>query len=191
MSTHFFHRFIHYVQRVRRQSLTLGIRAHHGWPQGLSGRRGGRIRRRRGLRHVGQALWRRARPGALQPRCLHGSYQDPCGRSPRPKARQHQLYGAHNLTMRMSMRRFTRLTNAFSKKVDNHFYALALYFTFYNFLRVHKTLRCSPAMIAGLSTTLWSMEDIVALIDAQAETPKARGPYRAKARIAAAAENSN
>jgi len=97
----------------------------------------------------------------------------------------------HNLTMRMSMRRFTRLTNAFSKKVDNHFYALALYFTFYNFVRVHKTLRCSPAMAAGLSATLWSMEDIVALIDAQAEPPKARGLYRTKARIAAEAAGNS
>ncbi len=84
----------------------------------------------------------------------------------------------HNLTMRMSMRRFTRLTNAFSKKVDNHFYALALYFTFYNFVRVHKTLRCSPAMAAGLSKTLWSMDDIVALIDAQAKPAKKRGTYK-------------
>jgi hypothetical protein len=94
--------------------------------------------------------------------------------------------------MRMSMRRFTKLTNAFSKRVDNHFYALALYFTFYNVARQHKTLRCSPAMAAGLSTTLWSMEDIVKLIDARTEAPKARGPYRTKAKIAAqAAENSN
>ena len=97
-----------------------------------------------------------------------------------------------NLTMRMSMRRFTRLTNAFSKKVDNHFYALALYFTFYNFVRVHKTVRCSPAMAAGLTGKLWSMEDVVALIDAQAEAPKARGSYRTKAKIAAEpTENSN
>lgn len=72
----------------------------------------------------------------------------------------------HNLTMRMSMRRFTRLTNAFSKKIENHCYALALYFVYYNFARVHKTLRVSPAMAAGVSNRLWSMEDIVALIDA-------------------------
>lgn len=87
----------------------------------------------------------------------------------------------HNLTMRMSMRRFTRLTNAFSKKVDNHFYALALYFTFYNFVRIHKTLKVTPAMEAGLSKTLWSMTDIVALIDAQAKAPKARGSYKPRA----------
>ncbi len=83
-----------------------------------------------------------------------------------------------NLTMRMSMRGFARLTNAFSKKAENHTHVLALYFTHYNFARMHKTLRCSPAMAAGLSKTLWSMEDIVALIDARAEKPKARGAYK-------------
>ena len=83
-----------------------------------------------------------------------------------------------NLTMRMSMRRFTRLTNAFSKKAENHMHALALYFTFYNFVRMHKTLKCSPAMAAGISKTLWSMEDVVALIDARAKAPKVRGPYK-------------
>ena len=81
-----------------------------------------------------------------------------------------------NLTMRMSMRRFTRLTNAFSKKAENHAHMVALYTTWYNFVRQHKTLRCSPAMAAGLSSTLWSMADVVGLIDAAAEPAKARGP---------------
>ena len=71
----------------------------------------------------------------------------------------------HNLTMRMSMRRFTRLTNAFSKKIENHCHALALYFVYYNFVRVHKSLRMSPAMAAGVSETLWDMADIVRLTD--------------------------
>lgn len=84
----------------------------------------------------------------------------------------------HNLTMRMSMRRFTRLTNAFSKKVENHCHALALYFVFYNFVRVHKTLRVTPAMAAGVTDRLWSFEDIVAMIDAAEGEPKKRGPYK-------------
>jgi hypothetical protein len=74
-----------------------------------------------------------------------------------------------NLNMRMGMRRFTRLTNAFSKKLENHCHALALYFMFYNFCRIHKTLKISPAMAAGVTDKLWSMEDIVALIDARDE----------------------
>jgi IS1 family transposase len=72
-----------------------------------------------------------------------------------------------NLNMRMGMRRFTRLTNAFSKKIENHCHSLALYFLYYNFVRIHKTLKCTPAMAAGASDRLWSMEDIVSLIDAR------------------------
>jgi IS1 family transposase len=83
-----------------------------------------------------------------------------------------------NLTMRMSMRRFTRLTNGFSKKLDNHIHALALYFAFYNFCRIHKTLRMSPAMAAGITDRLWSLEDIVARIDSAVAAPKKRGPYK-------------
>jgi IS1 family transposase len=82
-----------------------------------------------------------------------------------------------NLTMRMSMRRFTRLTNGFSKKLDNHMHALALYFFHYNWVRQHKSLRVTPAMAAGLTTRLLSWDEIIARIDA-ANPPKPRGPYK-------------
>jgi IS1 family transposase len=73
-----------------------------------------------------------------------------------------------NLTMRMGMRRFTRLTNAFSKKVENHAAAVALHFMHYNFARIHQTLRITPAMAAGVSDHVWSLEEIVALLAAKA-----------------------
>ena len=84
----------------------------------------------------------------------------------------------HNLTMRMGMRRFTRLTNAFSKKIENHLHMLSLYFVHYNFCRVHKSLRMSPAMAAGASDTLRDMEWIVGLIDARAPKPNRPKTYR-------------
>ena len=68
-----------------------------------------------------------------------------------------------NLTMRMSMRRFTRLTNGFSKKAENHVHAVVIHFMYYNFGRYHKTLRSTPAMRAGVADHLWSLEEIVAL----------------------------
>ncbi len=70
-----------------------------------------------------------------------------------------------NLTMRMQMRRFTRLTNAFSKKVENHAHAVSLHFMHYNFVRIHKTLRVTPAMAAGVTDRLWEMSDIVGVIE--------------------------
>ncbi|MGV9009660.1 IS1 family transposase [Brevundimonas sp.] len=86
-----------------------------------------------------------------------------------------------NLTMRMSMRRFTRLTNGFSKKLENHVHALALYFAFYNFVRIHKTLKVSPAMAAGITDRLWSLEDIANRIEAGKPAPAKRGPYKKRA----------
>ena len=83
-----------------------------------------------------------------------------------------------NLTMRMHMRRFTRLTNGFSKSVENHGYAVALHFTYYNFVRMHKTLRCTPAMAAGVTDRLWEVKDIVALVDAAEAPAKKRGSYK-------------
>lgn len=77
-----------------------------------------------------------------------------------------------NLTMRMSMRRFTRLTNAFSKKVENHLFAVGLHFAYYNYCRPHQTLtkkrggmRTTPAMAAGLADRVWAIEDLLALMD--------------------------
>jgi IS1 family transposase len=81
-----------------------------------------------------------------------------------------------NLTMRMSCRRFTRLTNAFSKKVENHMHAVALHFMHYNFGRIHKTLRVTPAMQAGITDHVWSLEEIAVLIPEPESKP--RGPYK-------------
>jgi IS1 family transposase len=81
-----------------------------------------------------------------------------------------------NLTMRMGMRRFTRLTNGFSKKVENHAFAIALHYMYYNFCRIHKSLRCTPAMAAGVTSKLWEIEDIIALLPEP--EPKTRGPYK-------------
>jgi IS1 family transposase len=71
-----------------------------------------------------------------------------------------------NLSLRMGNRRFTRLTNAFSKKVENHEHMLALFFCYYNFCRIHQTLRVTPAMQAGIATHVWELADIVTLLDA-------------------------
>jgi IS1 family transposase len=84
----------------------------------------------------------------------------------------------NNLTMRMHMRRFTRLTNAFSKKVENHAYAVALHMMYYNFVKMHSKLRMSPAMAAGVSDRLWEIGDIVKLIEDAEVKPTKRGPYR-------------
>ena len=78
----------------------------------------------------------------------------------------------HNLTMRMSMKRFGRLTNAFSKKIDNHSHALALYFVWYNWMKLHKAHRTTPAMAAGLTDKLLDWKDIVELIDRRESHPE-------------------
>jgi IS1 family transposase len=84
-----------------------------------------------------------------------------------------------NLTMRMQMRRFTRLTNAFSKKFENHMHMVALYTVWYNFVKQHRTLKgLSRAMAAGLSNTLWSMADLAAVVDAAQPKAGKRGPYK-------------
>ena len=98
--------------------------------------------------------------------------------NPDPAAVSTSYVERQNLTMRMGMRRFTRLTNAFSKKLENHLLMLSLYFVHYNFVRIHKTLKCTPAMAAGVADTLRDMEWIASLIDARAAKPNRPASYR-------------
>lgn len=104
--------------------------------------------------------------------------------NPDPKQVCTSFVERQNLTMRMHMRRFTRLTNAFSKKVENHAYAVALHMMYYNFVRIHQSLRVTPAMAAGVSDRLWEIGDIVELVEkaeARANEGKKRGPYKKRA----------
>ncbi len=107
-----------------------------------------------------------------------GARPSPVSGNPDPDHISTSYVERQNLTMRMSMRRFTRLTNAFSKKIEHHFYMIALYFLHYNFCRIHKTLQMSPAMAAGIDNTLHDMEWVVGLMDARAPKPGPRGPYK-------------
>jgi hypothetical protein len=82
-----------------------------------------------------------------------------------------------NLTMRMHMRRFTRLTNGFSEKIESHAHAVALHMMYYNFVRIHKTLRVTPAMASGVTDRLWEIGDIAQLVAGAEGAPTVRGPY--------------
>jgi IS1 family transposase len=98
--------------------------------------------------------------------------------NPDPKHINTSFVERQNLSMRMHMRRFTRLTNAHSKKLNNHRHAISLYFTFYNWTRIHKTLRTTPAMAAGLTDRVWDMAEIVALMDEVAPKPGRPKTYK-------------
>jgi IS1 family transposase len=117
-------------------------------------------------------------PGRYSPAECIGARKSRVEGNPDEKYVSTSYVERQNLTMRMSMRRFTRLTNGFSKKLENHVHALALYFAFYNFTRIHKTLRMTPAMAADITDRLWSLEDIVVRMDSDAPKPGPRGPYR-------------
>lgn len=85
--------------------------------------------------------------------------------------------------MTMPMRRFTRLTNGFSKKLENHANAITLHFAYYNFVRIHKTLRMTPAMAAGVTDKLWEMADLVAIVKAADAAPKRPATYKKQGQI--------
>lgn len=114
--------------------------------------------------------------GRYSPAECTGIIKTPVEGDPDPKHISTSYVERQNLTMRMSMRRFTRLTNAFSKKLESHIYAISLYFVFYNWMRIHKTLRVAPAMAAGLTDKLMTMEDLCAIMDEAA--PKTGRPKK-------------
>jgi len=108
-----------------------------------------------------------------------GTRKDKITGNPDPKHVSTSYVERHNLTMRMSMRRFTRLTNAYSKKIENYSYAVDLHVMYYNFVRQHGSLnKWTPAMAAGLADHIWDMKDLVALIEArEAMVSRKRGAY--------------
>ncbi|AWI88463.1 MULTISPECIES: DDE-type integrase/transposase/recombinase [Methylobacteriaceae] len=123
-----------------------------------------------------------AKQGRYSPPICTGAIKRQIEGQPDPEHVSTSYVERQNLTMRMHMRRFTRLTNAFSKKVENHAYAVALHFMYYNFVRVHAKLRVSPAMAAGITDRLWEISDIVALVEARDAGPAKRGSYKKSVR---------
>jgi IS1 family transposase len=122
--------------------------------------------------------------GRYSPAQIQGTKTYCCTGDPDPKHISTSYVERQNLTMRMSMRRFTRLTNAHSKKAENHAHMVSLHFMHYNFCRIHKTLRLTPSMAARVTERLWSVEDIVDLLDSAKGEPKKRGPYKPRQPIA-------
>lgn len=102
--------------------------------------------------------------------------------NPRPEHISTSFVERQNLTMRMGIRRYTRKTNAFSKKIENHNHAVALHFMYYNFCRIHKSLRVTPAMAAGVTDHVWELEEILTLLEEQ-EKPKKRGSYKKRGQL--------
>lgn len=116
--------------------------------------------------------------GRYSPAGLVRAEIKPVSGNPDPRHISTSYVERQNLTMRMHMRRFTRLTNGFSKKLENHVHAISLHFAYYNLVKVHKTLRVTPAMAAGVTDRLWEMADLVAIVEAAEAQPGKRGPYK-------------
>jgi IS1 family transposase len=150
---------------------------HRAYLEAVEGAFGADIDFAQLVKLYGEALGVGSERRYSQAECI-GARKTPITGNPDPKHISTSYAERANLTMRMHMRRFTRLTNAFSKKVENHAHSMALFTTYYNFVRIHKTLRVTPAMAAGVSDRLWEVGDIVALLEAAEPKPGKRGPYK-------------
>ena len=126
----------------------------------------------------GKAGDERAADTRYSPSDCIGARKEPVMGNPNPDYISTSYVEWQNLTMRMSMRRFTRLTNAFSKKLENHVHAIALYFMHYNFCRLHGSIGTTPAMAAGVTDRIWEAGDIVDMVDAATPKPNRPSTYR-------------
>jgi len=147
---------------------------HRAYLEAVEGAFGGDVDYAQLVKLYGEAP--EAFKGRYSPADCIGARKTPIEGDPDMKHVSTSYVERQNLNMRMGMRRFTRLTNAFSKKFENHFHMIALYTLFYSFARIHKSLKVSPAMAAGITDKLWSMEDIAALCEAKA--PAKREPRK-------------
>lgn len=150
-----------------------------GYPEAVAGEFGGNIDYARLVKRYGQS------PNGPQtrysPAPFLGAHRQDVSGSPDSKHISTSHVERSNLSLRMHNRRFTRLTNAFSKRFESHVRMVGLYTVFYNFIRIHKSLRVTPAMQAGIADRVFGFEDILARIDA-AQAPKPRGPYKKQTR---------
>lgn len=120
--------------------------------------------------------------GKFSPPAMIGTETNVISGDPDPEHISTSYIERQNLTMRMSMRRFTRLTNAFSKKVENHVAAISLHFAHYNYCRAHASLNGrTPAMAAGLADHAWTVGELVGLLEAAENVPTKRGAYKKRA----------
>ena len=152
---------------------------HRAYLEAVEGAFGGDVDYAMLIKLYGPAYGNGASDTRYSPAECIGIRKDRIEGNPDPKHVSTSFIERQNLTMRMSMRRFTRLTNGFSKKLENHAHAIALHYMVYNFCRIHQTLRVTPAMEAGVTDRLWEISDIVALVEAQ-QKPGPRGPYKRK-----------
>lgn len=149
---------------------------HKAYQEAVEGAFGGDVDHAQLIKLYGDATGYKGHEKKYSPAECTGTRKDRISGNPDRALVSTSHVERQNLTMR-----FTRLTNGFSKKVENHSYAVALHFMYYNFVRTHQTLRVTPAMAAGLTDHLWDINNLVAIIDAEEEAPTKRGPYKKRA----------
>lgn len=151
---------------------------HKAYLEAVEGAFGGDVDYAKLIKLYGEPTGQKGHERKYSPSECTGTKKQRVEGSPDPRHVSTSHVERQNLTMRMHMRRFTRLTNAFSKKFENHMHMVALYTVWYNFIRIHKKLRVTPAMEAGLSDSVWDMDDLVQIMEDRAPKPGRPKTYK-------------